>query len=102
MRAVEIGAFGPPDGLRLVDRPRPALIQQVGATAASEKLRFLLDWAPLEPLSPELRELVASFEPPGALPDVPVNTIVLPETAVSLFGFSASSTSTWTSPRWWT
>jgi len=61
MRAVEIGAFGPPEGLRLVERPRPAV-------AAGEVL-VAVEAAGVN--RPDVLQRLGKYAPPAGVSDLP-------------------------------
>ncbi len=61
MRAVEIGAFGPPDGLRLVDRPRPVL--------APGEVLIAVEAAGVN--RPDVIQRLGKYAPPPGASDLP-------------------------------
>ena len=61
MRAVEIAAFGPPEGLRMVDRPRPAL--QPG--------EVLIAVAAAGVNRPDVLQRLGKYAPPPGMSDLP-------------------------------
>ena len=61
MRAVEIGAFGPPDGLRLVERPRPVL--------APGEVLIAVEAAGVN--RPDVIQRLGKYAPPPGASDLP-------------------------------